>query len=490
MRNTDLDMITHVRNHYWLSLILLLAVCLRFYNLDFQSAWCDEVLSMVDSNPADAFKKLYTNVLYWEQMPHLYFYLLRFVFEAFGFTVLVGRAFSAIIGVLGVYGVYLLGKELYDKRAGLLAALLLSVNAFHIMYSQEMRPYGMFFLFTVLSFYRLVILIKRPSTRHAVYYGIFTGLLINSHLFGMVTIFAQCLLLLAFLLRMPSDARKPFFIKCCIGGGIVLLLTIPVFKPMSRAMEMESFWLGPPTPTVYGDMMREFFGRSEMVLFAVQVLLLFFILLLFRQKQKGDVRENKLLFTAIILSGWLLVTLLVPIIKSYLDISMIVNRYFIGIVAVLVIAIAVAIRKIANKPMQVIVILYFTVFSLVDLFVVRKYYTTISKTQFRELTVQIRAQNHDKSKIVAYWSRLFAHFFQDDPAVQIEQSDLENYIGKMRLGNLPPAPFWYADANARPYQLSPEAQAYLDSHYKLIRNIELFDAWARHYVPIAGKAGS
>ena len=174
------------KENYWLTCILFVAAFLRIYHANFQSIWLDEILSMNNSNPTLSMKQFYEGIMFWEFIPHMYFLILRFVFDIFGYTTSVARIFSAIIGVFGVYSIYLFGKELINKRTGLLASALVCINFFHISYSQEIRPYGMLFLFTVLSFYRLVIFIKKPTISNGILFGLFTGLYLNCHFFGLI----------------------------------------------------------------------------------------------------------------------------------------------------------------------------------------------------------------------------------------------------------------------------------------------------------------
>ncbi len=103
-----MKIINWFKENYVLVVILLFAAFLRFYHADFQSIWCDEILSMNNSNPKLTLKELYESVLFWEYLPHLYFYLLRFVFEIFGYSTLVARLFSGVIGIFGVYAIYIL----------------------------------------------------------------------------------------------------------------------------------------------------------------------------------------------------------------------------------------------------------------------------------------------------------------------------------------------------------------------------------------------
>src|SRR5690606_21338965 len=175
------------------------------------------------ANPSLTWEQFYSGIMFWEFIPHLFFALLRLCFEIFGFSSLTGRLFSAVIGIWGVYAIYLLGAQISNKRTGLIAAALLAVNVFHIGNSQEIRPYGMLLLFTTLAFFRLVILIQKPSLRNAVYYGIFAGLIIHAHFFGLITLFAQAIIFFIFLLLKAPHARKNFLFQLCIGGVCAII---------------------------------------------------------------------------------------------------------------------------------------------------------------------------------------------------------------------------------------------------------------------------
>ena len=360
-----MKIINWFKQNYLLTLILILAAFLRIYKADFQSIAIDEILSMNNSDPSLTLKQLYDSVLFWEYLPHLYFYLLRIVFEIFGFTTMVGRMFSAFIGVVGVYAIYLLGKEIFNKRAGLIAALLLSINYFHIFYSQEIRLYGMLFLFSTLSFYRLVIFIRKNTLKNAFYYGIFTGLIINAHFFGFITIFAQCLILLFFIIKSAPKERKKLFLNSLIAALAAVLIILPGYAAIIRMLEINSFWLAAPTADVYATLIKGFFGDSEMVLFGIGVIFISYFIAVFNQKEKDaieDIQKNNLIFSSIILFTWLVISLLLPLLKSHLDVSMIINRYFISVVAVLIIAFAIGVEIIKNNTIKTMVIIYVTLF--------------------------------------------------------------------------------------------------------------------------------
>jgi 4-amino-4-deoxy-L-arabinose transferase-like glycosyltransferase len=479
--------INWIKDNYWLVTIILISAILRMYHADFQSIWLDEILSMNDSNPQLNLKQFYDGIMFWEFIPHLYFLLLRFTFEIFGYSTEVGRIFSGMIGVFGIYAIYLLAKELFDKKAALIAASLLTVNIFHIAYSQEIRPYGMLFLFTVLAFYRLIVFIKKTTVSNAIYFGILAGLIINSHFFGFITVFSQYLLLLFFLIKSPKDERKKFFIYSFIAGLVTFIVFLPTYEAIMRVSEINSFWLEKPTIDSFTVMFREFFGNSEMILFLIQFIIIFYVVILFKEKiqnyQFNTIVNSKIIFSFIILFVWLFISLIVPLLRSYLDVPMILSRYFINILPVLILVIAFGITFIESKIIRNTVFICFLLFSIIDLIVVKNYYNTTTKTQFRELTQEIKKRNPEKSKIVAYWSWLFPYFFIDDPAIKIEGQSLEDYVNGMQSNAIGQKAFWYADANSRPFKLSPESQAFLDKNFVLVEKIEFHDAWAHYYIP-------
>jgi len=68
--------------------------------------------------------------------PAGYAYILIPFIKVLGLTELAVRLPSALFGILGVLGIYLLTKELIDERTGQLAALLLAISPWHLHFSR------------------------------------------------------------------------------------------------------------------------------------------------------------------------------------------------------------------------------------------------------------------------------------------------------------------------------------------------------------------
>ncbi|MBI2863324.1 MAG: glycosyltransferase family 39 protein [Chloroflexi bacterium] len=119
------------------ALVLAAALAIRLYRLgDLPSFFIDEAIggfytlksSMEGSLP------LFTPV--WEGVSNVGFGLQGFIYSWFGQSVAALRLPYALLGAVEVFFVYLLGKEIGGKKAGLVAAFLLAVLEVHVHFSR------------------------------------------------------------------------------------------------------------------------------------------------------------------------------------------------------------------------------------------------------------------------------------------------------------------------------------------------------------------
>ncbi len=74
------------------------------------------------------------------------------------------RALSAFASILTIAFTYALGKRLYGPLAGVIAALFVALNTFHIYYAQEARMYALLALWAAASMWALVGFLTSPLT--------------------------------------------------------------------------------------------------------------------------------------------------------------------------------------------------------------------------------------------------------------------------------------------------------------------------------------
>lgn len=482
----------YIKEHYILILILAVAAALRLHHLDFQSVWLDEIHVMIESNPAYPWSVGREQLVLREQQPHLYFLIVRFFGMIFGHTIFGVRFVSVVFGVFGVWAVYLLGKEVYNKKAGYLTAAFLTVNSFHIWYSQEGRPYAMLFFFSAFSFYWLVRFVKMPTYRNATIYGVMAAIMISSHFFGLFVLFAQYLVLLYFLIEIPKPSKKHFFLASLLAGVVSLVLWIPSIPIFLNVTKITSFWIQMPPPEIYTQIFREFFGNSELLIYVATLIIAFYVIRLFNSAddpgREKDIKHNRMAFSFLITGTWILIVLLFPLIRSYLDVPMIVNRYYVSVLPAVILLLGIAVANIANRTVAGLVVMAFVALSMTDLVVVKDYYNKVNKTQFREMSAKIIEKNKAKAKIVSVWAWHFGYFFNNaaEKNTMVEMP-FEDYVNKMIADpKLASEPFWYVDAHFHPYKLSPTAEKFLSDNFYVLENLEFFDTWAKYYVPKAG----
>lgn len=486
-----MNIFSFIKKNYIIIGILLLGAILRFYKLDFQSLWHDEIHTMNEANPILSLPEVHDKVKAHEQMPPLYFYVMNLLFKIFGYTSLVARMFSAIIGVLGIYAMYLLGKKMFNKRVGLIAAALISINYFQLYYSQEARPYIFLFLFTILAFYYLIRYIKVPTLKNAILYGIISCLMIYSHFFGLFILFSQYLILLGFFLL--TEQKKKFFINSFVSVIITIILFIPAINIFIGISKIEKFHLPPPSIDIFTKFFKDFFGHSEFVLTMISLLIIFYFIKLSKEKDTPitykSIVENKTVFSFVILAPWIVIGILIPLVRSYLVVPMLENRYFMALLPAIIVLLAIAISEFKNRIVQIGFVLIFIIFSFIDIDIVKKHYDRYHKEQWKEVSKFVIDNNKNDDVLVSRLSWHVSYFFRNgNDSTKVVNQRLEDYINEMMTDSTKVKSFWYIDGHHNgPYQyvLPDVYQDFMDDNFIEGNTINLYQAWAKHFVPIS-----
>jgi len=186
-----------IENKILLALVII-GTIVRLYKLQYQSPWGDELFTMINTTTDKSFIEIF-QILKNDVHPPLYYYIIHCFNFIFGDTLFSARVVSVLFGICGFLSIYYLGKELINKKIGLIAVALLILNHFHLYHSQEARMYSMLFFTTTISFYYLIKFIKNPTLKSALFHSIFACLMIYTHFFALFTLLSQYLILLYFL---------------------------------------------------------------------------------------------------------------------------------------------------------------------------------------------------------------------------------------------------------------------------------------------------
>lgn len=470
-----------IKSNYLILIVLIIASVLRLYHLEYQSVWLDEICSITEANPEVTWSDLEMTILASDPHPQLYFIFLKSMFLVFGYTIFVARIFSAIVGVLGVFAIYLLGKEIMNKNVGLISAFLLAINAFHLNYSQEVRMYALLFLFTVLSFYRLVLFLKNSTYKNAVWYGIFTGLILFTQFFGLFVLISQLFILLIFFLKLNRKDQLQFFYQSLLSGVIMILIFIPAINIFIETTKKKYAVFAPVSVDLIKQIFKDFADNSDTLILISIIIITFYFFFVIKNKLFKNKEESLII---LILLSWICITLLLPIIRSYLVTPMISSRYFIVILAPLIILVALGIDKISKKIIQIAIIAVLAIVSFIQLIYTNDYYNRISKGQFREISEYVIKENTEKDPVVSNLSWYLIYLFNIDKTnTPLVNKVFEDYVQEMINDPETIEPFWYFGAFGNPLKLSEESEKFMEEHFEVVHSLDKFDSWTRHYIP-------
>jgi len=123
--------------------------------------------------------------------PPLFIYVLAIVVGTIGASLETLRWVSVLAGSVAVVIVYLWAKSMFDRKAGLIAAIALAFNGFDILYSRQIYIESLVLMFLAASAYLFWEgVVKRVNTPRAILSGVFLGLALDTKYIGAVLVVA------------------------------------------------------------------------------------------------------------------------------------------------------------------------------------------------------------------------------------------------------------------------------------------------------------
>lgn len=122
-----------------LTAVIILGLVLRLINLN-QSFWLDEAISALAARDF-SYTGIAFDFLKIDNHPFIFYMLLKYWGETFGFFDWVLRTLSVTLGVILIPVSYLIGRVIFTDKKALLVALLSATSPLLIYYSQEVRMY-------------------------------------------------------------------------------------------------------------------------------------------------------------------------------------------------------------------------------------------------------------------------------------------------------------------------------------------------------------
>jgi len=155
-----------IKENYILILIFLSGTFLRFYRVSFHPLWWDELFEVWMA------EKSFLGIIEASRLdvhPPLYYMIVKVTMvNTSPFWV---RFHSMIAGSISIIFLYLLAKELFDKKTALYSSFIFSISISMILYSQCATSYSLLIMVTLLLTF---LFIKIVRTKRFLYYVLFT----------------------------------------------------------------------------------------------------------------------------------------------------------------------------------------------------------------------------------------------------------------------------------------------------------------------------
>jgi len=244
----------------WLIIAIALATVLRFIRLGTKSFWLDEAASATLARLG--WRSFWTAITHRQANMVLYYLLLR-GWIRLGSSEFAIRSLSVVAGVAAIPAIYLLGTRLFGLKAGRVAALLLSVHAFHIRYSQEARAYSLFMLLAILSSLLFLRSLDRPTRSNRAACVLTSTLMVYAQVFGSLMLLAEWASLV---FRRDEIAWKQFLFSAAMIGWLISPLAYCLLFASDRT---QLYWLTKPTVEDLYKFALDMTGNGGVLLLAV-----------------------------------------------------------------------------------------------------------------------------------------------------------------------------------------------------------------------------
>ncbi len=259
-------------------LILIFAAATRIINVGSWPVWTDEGWSIWATD--DTRLDVVLDNLAHDRHPPLYFVALRGWRSLAGDSPLALRYLSIAAGLLTVAVTYRVGADVFGRRAGLYAALLLAALPIAVYYSQEVRHYGWFTLFVMLSWLCFLRYLQRPHLGILLGYILSLTLAFYTLYFAVLPLAIQIVVGLLWrfdrrtdLLGRPQTVKRPKL--WLIGAWIVTALLYAPWLWVIATIQLPTLTSGIGNlPGTYAATMANIPALSELLLGTQSALLL------------------------------------------------------------------------------------------------------------------------------------------------------------------------------------------------------------------------
>ncbi|HEX4903612.1 MAG TPA: glycosyltransferase family 39 protein [Acidimicrobiales bacterium] len=209
-----------------LTVLVAVAVAVRFVSV--RGLWVDEAITVDQAQRP--FGEMLDRLRSTDVHPPLHHVIVWLAVRAGGSAEWVVRGPSVIAGAVLVPVTYGLGRSLYGRRTGLVAAALVTVAPFLVWYSQEARMYSLFVLLATVASWALAAAIRGGNRWCWAAWAIATAAMLWTQWFGVLPLGLHLLALAAAVVHRRADRAERW--RLVLGGAAGTLATAVLVLPL------------------------------------------------------------------------------------------------------------------------------------------------------------------------------------------------------------------------------------------------------------------
>jgi uncharacterized membrane protein len=154
-----------------------------------RSIWVDEAISIHQAHMS--LGGMLDNLRATDRHPPLHYLILWLTVRLFGDGELAVRGPSILASAALIPVLFVTGRELFDRRTGLVAAGFVTIAPLVVWYGQEARMYALFMLLGAVALWAQVMVLRDGRNRYWVAYAGVTIALLYTHYFALIPIAIQ-----------------------------------------------------------------------------------------------------------------------------------------------------------------------------------------------------------------------------------------------------------------------------------------------------------
>jgi mannosyltransferase len=285
----------------------------------------------------------------------LYYVLLHFWAQIFGVSEAALRSLGVLLSCFAIGLIVAIGTQLFGRRAGLIAGLLLAVDAAFVASEQEARAYGPVVTVTLLSTYLFLRALERPTPQRIATYAMASIVAVYFHYF------AALLLVVHLLALLTRDDQRQHARSWALAGSAIVVCSVPELL-FARGDRLNVAWIqrpslhdlaGFPGYLAAGDIHG---GSIAAGFFAIAIA--YWLLTGFRRRYR---------WATCFALAWLVVPVILTFVESTIGQSFWVNQYMIIVLAPCLMLVGAGLAAAPRREITVAAVVLAVVLLAIDL---------------------------------------------------------------------------------------------------------------------------